>query len=1034
MKRNTDEVLAGVLSLSVALSVAAASRDVDSGGLLRRTFHKRKSVKRQTSAWLIVFLTLGLVSASAEPKRVLLVQSFAGASPPFAVHSTAFETALKEKMGQQVDLDEVSLDMARYAEPEMQKALVDYLKKRQITWQPDLIVPIGAPAGIFVDQYRDQLFANTPVLYTSLDRQLLPPHALDKNATYIGQEFKIPELIDDMLTIAPQTKNIAVIVGTSPLEKYWEDRFRRESQPFQDRITFSYFSNLTFDQMLDRAAKMPPNSFLFLLLLVRDAAGVTHNADEELRRLHSVSNAPINSIFQHQMGLGIVGGRLYQGERIGSDAADLAIHILSGVPAASFPPRLLDSLPPQYDWRELRRWKINQSLLPPGSTVLFRQPSVWQQHWALITVGGSVVLLQGLLIFTLLASLIQRRRAEGSLAESERRFRSMGDAAPVLIWMAGTDKLCTYFNKAWLAFTGRNMEQEMGTGWSESVHPDDFQKCLNTYVTAFDARKDFNMQYRLRRADGEYRWITDCGVPRYGRGDRFAGYVGACVDITDSLEQRKELNKIEERIALATEAAHLGVWELDVETNELWISDEIRKLYQYEPNQKVTYEDFRNRVHPEDDSSREQAMQHAIKLLGSYEYEFRIVLPDGSIRWIAGRSRCVPRSDGKPKRVLSVSLDVTNRKQAENLFRLATEAAPSGMVLINSNAEIVLVNVHVEELFGYNRDEMVGKEFELLVPERFTQLLAEECRHCLAASEAGGNNAGRELIGRRKDGSEFPIEIGLNAMKTPQGVLFLATVVDQSARKAAEREANERRLQIELLSRVSLLGEMTAALAHELNQPLSAIVSNANAGIRFIDRGKADLEGIREILADMAADGLRAHEIIDNVRTTIKKGSTVRRSLSINDVVTRVGHLLRPDAVAHSCQVRLDLGEGLPSVVCDPLQIEQVLTNLIRNAFDAMAVAPPENRIVEVSTGLNGEGVEVHVRDHGAGIADDAQARLFEQFFTTKETGLGMGLAIVRSVLEAHGGTINAANVPDGGACFHVTLPASNGNGTNEHA
>src|SRR4029077_9344753 len=239
---------------------------------------------------------LGLKNAAAdEPKRVLLVHSFGSAAPPFTVESTAFETELVSKMGERVDLDEVSLDMARYPDRDMQEAIVDYLQKRQAKWQPDLVVRIGSPAAIFVATYRDRLFPETPILYASADRRLLPPGALEKNAAYIGEVYEIPGLLEDMLQVAPAKKNIAVVVGAPPLEHVWQEAFQKEAEPLANRINFTYYSDLSFDQMLQRVAKLPPNSYIFVLLLLRDAAGVTHNADEALQRLHHVANAPINS-------------------------------------------------------------------------------------------------------------------------------------------------------------------------------------------------------------------------------------------------------------------------------------------------------------------------------------------------------------------------------------------------------------------------------------------------------------------------------------------------------------------------------------------------------------------------------------------------------------------------------------------------------------------------------------------------------------------------------------------------------------------
>ncbi|KAG0506010.1 MAG: Adaptive-response sensory-kinase SasA [Candidatus Udaeobacter sp.] len=499
--------------------------------------------------------------------------------------------------------------------------------------------------------------------------------------------------------------------------------------------------------------------------------------------------------------------------------------------------------------------------------------------------------------------LEDEERSQQSLGESEGRFQTMADAAPVLIWVSGEDKLPTYFNKAWLEFTGRSMEQELGNGWKEGVHPDDLAKISQTYGPAVDAREPFVMQYRLKNSDGEYRWITDQGVPRHGPSGNFRGYVGACVDITDLLQKEQELHEIEERVALAAEAAHLGVWELDTVTNELWISDKVRELFQFDGEEEVTYAMLRARIHPEDRVAQDAAIQRAIVTKGGFDIEFRLLLPNDAVRWISARARCVDYGGRKALRLLSVAIDVTKRKETEE-------------------------------------------------------------------------------------------------------------------------DARRQREQINLLGRVSLLGEMTASLAHELNQPLSAMVTNANAGMRLIDRGKEDPKILRDILSDVVSDGRRAHDIIQNVRNTIKKGDSNRRRINLNELVTNVTHSISADAMAYSCEVETSLAKDLPLIEGDPVQIQQVLVNLVSNALDAMRQTPPDRRKVEISTSGNGDNeVCLSVRDHGTGIRVEVHERLFDRFFTTKEQGLGMGLAIVRSIVKSHGGDIQAENVADGGARFYFTLP-----------
>ena len=535
-----------------------------------------------------LFLFALIISvAHATPKRVLVIHSFVNAAPPFTTHSVAFETTLTEEMGEPVDLDEISLDMARYDDLQLHEALVEYMRKRHTQWKPDLVVPIGSPAGIFVAQFRERLFPETPIVYCGMDRRRLPLDALEKNAAFVGESFNLPGFVEDILAVAPATTNIAVVIGASPLEKFWASAFQEEFAPFTNRVSFTWLNDLTFDQMLDRVSKLPPRSFIFLILLMRDASGVTHNADEALKRIHAVANAPVNGIFQNQLGLGIVGGRLYQAEFEGQEAARLAVRILRGEPASSFPPKIVGPLNPRYDARELRRWGISESSLPSGSTVLFRGPTAWQRNAKWIILGASLFLAQGLLIVALIANLMKRRRTERSLEESESRFQSAADAAPMMIWMAGLDRGCTFFNRPRLAFTGRTLEQERGLGWADSVHPDDRQRRLDAFEDAFDAGQPFVMEYRLRRYDGEYRWVSDTGTPRRNLHGDFAGYVGSSVDVTESWNKTNALVESETRLRAILNTAIEGIITIDDHGIIESVNAATEKIFGYTPEEMI---------------------------------------------------------------------------------------------------------------------------------------------------------------------------------------------------------------------------------------------------------------------------------------------------------------------------------------------------------------------------------------------------------------------------------------------------------------
>jgi signal transduction histidine kinase len=315
-------------------------------------------------------------------------------------------------LGTAVDLDEVSLDMARYAQPDMEEAFAEFLGRRMLQWRPDLVVPIGGPAGRFVAKFRDKIFPQTPVIYTGMDRRTLPLDAFANNATFVGTNFDLKGLMEDILQLDPQTNHVVVVLGATSLERYWTVEFQEAFEPFTGRVKFTFVNDLTFDQILDLVSKLPPHSFVLLGLFMRDAYGVTYNEDDALVRLHAVSQAPINGLYQHQMGLGIVGGRLYQGELEGEEGARVAARILRGEQASNLPPMFVGTRPPAYDWRELRRWGISESRLAPGSIVLFRQPTAWELYrWH---VAGVVALItsQAVLIFVLFAQLRRRRVAE----------------------------------------------------------------------------------------------------------------------------------------------------------------------------------------------------------------------------------------------------------------------------------------------------------------------------------------------------------------------------------------------------------------------------------------------------------------------------------------------------------------------------------------------------------------------------------------------------------------------------------------------
>jgi two-component system, LuxR family, sensor kinase FixL len=500
-----------------------------------------------------------------------------------------------------------------------------------------------------------------------------------------------------------------------------------------------------------------------------------------------------------------------------------------------------------------------------------------------------------------------QKEAQEAMLGERTRLRLLANTVPVMIWVSGVDQKCTFFNKGWLDFTGRSLEQELGNGWVEGVHPDDLDRCLAVYISSFEARQPFKMEYRLRRHDDQYRSVLDNGMPRFAGDGAFQGYIGSCIDVTEL-------------------------------------------------------------------------------------------------------------------------------KEAQDRFRLVVEASPTGILLFNREGHIVLVNARAEKLFGYERQELIGQVIDLVVPERFRGESRAHRNAFYAATSTRALGAGLELVARRKDGTEFPVEVGSSLIESPEGTLVLSAIVDISARKQAEAQTRQHREELAHLSRVAIMGEIAGSLAHELNQPLTGIVNNASAGRRFIGKGRANLPKLDNLFEAVVADGLRAGEIIRGIRGMVRKGEETRGPVNLNEVIASVLRFVHSDAIGRHCTLVTEADPELPLVEADQVQLQQVLLNLVVNAFEAMHHTPVAERrvIIRSEREFNG-GVRISVRDYGTGLPLEEPERIFDQFFSTKREGLGMGLAIARSIITSHGGELTAADAKGGGVTAHFSLPArTEGDGGHE--
>ena len=367
--------------------------------------------------------------ASAESKQVLVLHSFGREFKPWSEYAKAIRLELERQSPWPLDIQEHAVVTARSADDNPEAAFVTYLDALFSKRRPDLIVSIGAPAAAFVQRHRGQLFPDAPMILTVVDQRRVQYAALGPNDAVVAVDIDYYAAVRNILQVLPDTNHIAMVVGTSPIEQFWRREIERQSRPLEDRISFTWFDTLSFEDILKHAAELPPNSAIFWELMIVDAAGVVHEEGKALSRLHAVANAPIFTYTDAFFGREIVGGPHVPVLELGQQLAVVAVRILRGESAGSIKVPPVGMGTPKFDWRELRRWGIPESRLPPGSEIYFRMPTVWEQYRLHILALLAAILLQGLAIAWLLYEHRQRQLAEVSARRTMAELHSVNRLA-----------------------------------------------------------------------------------------------------------------------------------------------------------------------------------------------------------------------------------------------------------------------------------------------------------------------------------------------------------------------------------------------------------------------------------------------------------------------------------------------------------------------------------------------------------------------------------------------------------------------------
>jgi len=506
---------------------------------------------------LLIFFVHSLAFAeSKEVRRVLIINEMGP-----AIDTIDHEiVSLLEKMPYPVEFQIENMDTSLFPNEDSQRQLRDWYSRKYRNIRLDLIIAAGPAPLVFMAESHHVFSPGTPILFCGYNVELVEPPRLDSDFTGVWMVLQPDDTLEAALHLQPGTKHLVVVGGASPFDRRIQALVKERIRPYESQLDFTYLTDLPMPDLLERLKHLPSNTVVLHAGLLQDGAGRRFiDATQSVPMITKAASAPVFVLDDVGMGSGAVGGNVFSYSRTGRVLAEMAVRVLDGERPRDIP--IVESTSvSMFDWRAMQRWGLKEGNAPQGSVIINRQPTLWEVYKKYIVGIVSIILAETVLIVALLWNRARRREAQRLLArsietvrESEERFRLVANTAPVMIWMSGVDRQCNYFNQPWLQFTGRCIEAELGDGWAEGVHPEDQRGCLDTYVGAFERRETFSMHYRLRRHDGEYRWMFDLGVPRFSQDGSFAGYIGSCLDVTERKLAEEALAGVGRRLIEAHE-------------------------------------------------------------------------------------------------------------------------------------------------------------------------------------------------------------------------------------------------------------------------------------------------------------------------------------------------------------------------------------------------------------------------------------------------------------------------------------------------
>jgi PAS domain S-box-containing protein len=625
------------------------------------------------------------------------------------------------------------------------------------------------------------------------------------------------------------------------------------------------------------------------------------------------------------------------------------------------------------------------------------------------------------------AIALENSRLYSDVAQREAKIRRLVDANIVGIFVWNFEGRILEANDAFLRIIGYDRD-DLAAGalrWTDLTPPDwrerDEQWLREHKATGLRAP----VEKEYFRKDGS-RVPVLLAAATFDESETEG--VGFVLDLTERKGAEEALRRSEAYLAEAESLSKSGSWAWKTATREItyWSQGRYR-LFGFDPAAGVpTLEAVLERIHPED---RTHWLERTMSVVRGRETEsdFRIVLPNGEVKHVHGVGHPVFSSSGEVVELIGSAVDVTERKQAEAALRESEEQwkavfenNPTMYFMVDATDTILSVNPFGAEQLGYTPEELIGGPLEALIHDADRESALKNKATCL---EHLGQTMSWELRKVRKNGEVLWTRQTGRAMLIKNRPVVLVASEDITEAKRAADALREMQVELARTNRLEAMGQLTASIAHEVNQPIVATITNANAALRFLDRPAPDLDQAKQALGRILRDGTRAGAVVQRIRSLIKKEPTRDDCVDMSAAVREVIELSRAEAVKSGVSMQTELAEALPVIRGNRVDLQQVILNLILNAVEAMSEVTEGLRELRITTGQTESGdVLVSVSDTGPGLSPVVQENLFKAFYTTKANGLGLGLSICRSTVEAHGGRLSAsANAPRG-AVFQFTL------------